>query len=88
MEEQKLNEIMDKVIKEWIKRHGVINLDPQKIEMLKNVLKDSPHEDGLMRVQLIGGGPTYLVPFEEIILNGLKGEDIEKYPVEGENWWK
>jgi len=85
MEEQKINEIMDKVIKEWIKRHGIVNIDPQKIGALKKVLQDSPHNDGLMRVQLIGGGSTYLVPFKDIILNGLKGEDIEKYP---EEWWR
>jgi hypothetical protein len=88
MNSEKIDEIMNKVIKVWIERFGITNIDPQKIEAVKGVLKESPHEDGLMRVQLIGGGATYLVPFEDIILNGLKGEDIEKYPIEKEEWWK
>lgn len=88
MEEEKVNEIMNKVISVWIKRHGITQIDPQKIEAVKKVLKESPHNDGLMRVQMIGGRTTHLVPFEDIILNGLKGEDIERYPMEKEEWWK
>jgi len=82
MTPEKVNEIMGKVIIEWIKRYGT-NLDPQKIKIIREMLLQSPHEDGFMRVQLIEeGGEIYLVPFEDIILNGLKGEDVKKYEKE------
>jgi hypothetical protein len=86
MKPRKVNEIMSKVMKEWIRRYGVDKIDPRKLKATRDMLLLSPHEDGFMRVQLIeGSGEVYLVPFEDIILNGLKGEDVEKYQIENEN---
>ena len=68
---------MSKVMKEWIRRYGLENLDPAKTKATRDMLLLSPHEDGLMRVNLIGNDKTYLIPFEDIILNGIKGEEIE-----------
>jgi hypothetical protein len=78
MSPKKVNEIMSKVLKEWINRYGVDKLDPKKIKYTRKMLLMSPHEDGFMRVELIEEDGAYLVPFEDIILNGLKGEDIPK----------
>jgi hypothetical protein len=80
MNKKKADEIFNKVKAEWIKRHEEVNLDPEKLKQLKMVLKHCPDEDGLKRVSVIGG-KTHLVPYEEIILNGLKGTDVEKYPL-------
>jgi hypothetical protein len=87
MKPKKVNEIMSKVMKEWIRRYGVDKIDPRKLKATRDMLLLSPHEDGFMRVQLIeGSGEVYLVPFEDIILNGLKGKDVvEKYQIENEN---
>jgi len=86
MKPRKVNEIMSKVMKEWIRRYGADKIDPRKLKATRDMLLLSPHEDGFMRVQLIeGSGEVYLVPFEDIILNGLKGEDVEKYQIENEN---
>lgn len=85
MKEEKVDEIMDKVLLRWIKTFGLENIDPQKAKMLRQILKQSPHDDGYMRITLIEEpGITYLVPFEDIILNGIKGEDVKKYPIENE----
>jgi len=82
MEPQKVNEIMSKVMAFWIQRHGVQNIDPGKIQAIRNMLLMSPHNDGKMRVTVIGEKEAHLVPFEDIILYGLKGEDAKKYPIE------
>jgi hypothetical protein len=79
MKPEKVNEIMGRIIKVWIKRHGLQNLDHRKIEAVRNVLLLSPHDDGFIPVQIMENGETYLVPIEDIILNGLKGEDVKKY---------
>jgi hypothetical protein len=86
MKPRKVNEIMSKVMKEWIRRYGTDKIDPRKLKATRDMLLLSPHEDGFMRVQLIeGSGEVYLVPFEDIILDGLKGKDVEKYQIENEN---
>jgi len=84
MEPKKVNEIMSKVMEFWIQRHGLQNIDPGKIQATRNMLLMSPHNDGLMRVSVIGEEKPHLVPFEDIILYGLKGEDAKKYPIEQE----
>lgn len=78
MTPKKVNEIMGKVIKEWIKRYGKDNIDSMKTKATRDMLLLSPHDDGFMRVNVSGNEGTYLVPMEDIILDGLKGEDIPK----------
>lgn len=73
---------MKKVIKEWTERYDFDNIDPVKIKMTRDMLLLSPHEDGFMRVSLAGTKDVYLVPVEDIILNGLKGDELEKYEKE------
>lgn len=82
MQEKKVNEIMDRICAEWEKKFGKENLNPLTIEATRDSLRMSPHEDGLMRVSVGFDGETHLVPYEDIILHGLKGEDVAKYPVE------
>jgi hypothetical protein len=81
MEPKKVNEILSKVIPIWIERYGMM-LDPGKIQAIRNTLLMSPHNDGFMRVAVIGEKETHLVPFEDMILNGLKGSEVKKYPIE------
>ncbi len=38
--------------------------------------------DGLKRVSRMGKEEVYLVPIEDMILHGLKEEELDKYPVE------
>lgn len=86
MTPKKANEIMNKVVKEWIRIHGVNRLDPVKIKAVMDMLLLSPHEDGFMRVEVVEREGVYLVPFEDIILYGLKGEEIvNKYEKEKQN---
>ena len=83
MNEEKVDEIMSKIVPIWTDRHGIENLDKRKVEHVRMVLSSSPHNDGYMRVQSMADPKTtHLVPFEIIILEGLKGEDLDKYPVE------
>ena len=84
MEPKKVNEIMSKIMAVWIAKHGIQNIDPGKIQAVRNTLLMSPHNDGKMRVTLIGEEEAHLVPFEDMILNGLKGEDVKKYPIANE----
>ena len=79
MKPKKVNDIMKRVMKEWYKRYGEGKIDPEKVNAVRDMLLLSQYEDGFMRVQMIDGGEdVYLVPFEDIILDGLKGEEIEK----------
>jgi hypothetical protein len=82
MNPKKVNEIMSKVVKVWLNKNSKKIIDFEKVEAVRQILIGSPHEDGFMRVQHIETGKVHLVPFEEIILNGLKGKDLEKFPVE------
>ena len=84
MNEKKVQEIMNKIIKGWRKRHGQdIAFDPLKVAMVEETLRGSPHEDGLMRVtNMESPDVTHLVPMEYIILNGLKGNEVNKFPIE------
>ena len=84
----KVSEIMQKVLKVWLERVGgdPAKLDSEKIKETIKMLLKSPHEDGFQRVANIENpGINHLVPFEDIILNGLKGWEIEKYPIENKN---
>ena len=85
MKEEKANEIFERVKKEWIKRHGEKNLNPAILNTLKKSLLSIPDDDGNKRVKSLSTGKTHLVPIERIILNGLRGDELDKYPVEKEN---
>lgn len=82
MKPENVNKIMSKIIKVWIEKYSIDNLDKRKIEAVRKVMLLSPHEDGFMRVQLTGEEDVYLIPFEDIILNGLKGSEVKKYGTE------
>ena len=82
MSEEKQKEIYDNIVEEWIKRHGQENLDPQKLESIKQLLALFPHEDGRQRVSIMNTNNCYLVPIEHIILNGLDASKIENYGFE------
>lgn len=84
MIKSKVDEIMAKVIKEWEIKYGKENLDPHKIKSMERILRFSPHNDGLMPCVDVVTGRTHLVPFEDIILHGLKGWELHKYPVKEE----
>ena len=82
MEQEELTEveqkIFDKIKDEYWKR-GITMVN---IENIKGIIKrGNTHGDGLKRVSK-KGGPTYLVPLEDIILDGSHVEDLDKYPVE------
>jgi len=83
MEKEKVKEILKKVEKVWKQRYPnhqkKLNI---RLKQLEQVLTMSPHDDGYMRVSLAGENKVHLVPFEEMILNGLKGTDLHKYPIE------
>lgn len=84
MKEEKAKEIFGKIMKVWIKRHGKDKLNPIIINSIRDMLKVIPDEDGCKRVINAGTGKTHLVPIEDIILDGLKGNELYKYPIENE----
>jgi len=80
MKKTKANQIYKKILDFWINRYGKENLDREKLKALRKMLNLMPDEDGMKRVTNMETGKTYLVPIEDIILNGLKGEELTKYP--------
>ena len=69
--------IFDKVKKEWEKKIGKGNVDE---EVLKKIIKLADTEgDGKKRVSVLGLNKTYLVPIEDIILDGIKAFELDKY---------
>jgi hypothetical protein len=81
MKEETMNRILNIVVKEWIKQYGLLNIDPIKLARIKRILQISPHDDGFMPVKSLETGKTHKVPFEDIILKGLKGNELKKYEV-------
>ena len=82
MNQEAADKIMDKIEKEWAVRYEGYDLS-HNLNMLRLMLLSCPDEDGFKRVTLIENGKTYLVPYEDIILNGLKGDEIaSKYEEE------
>ena len=80
MNKEKAHEIMSKVLTLWDERHGLENCSQDTISELFKTLLLSPHDDGLMRISLVKDlNKTHLVPFEDIILFGLKGVDVDGY---------
>lgn len=83
MKKESVDKIMKTVMAVWEKRHGKDRVDKNKVMILTKSLELSPHEDGRLRVTLIEDKKTtYLVPMEDVILFGLKAEDVKKYPKE------
>ena len=85
MKQKKVKQIVKKIEKVWTKRYpNQKKRLKTRLRQLEQVLKLSPYNDGFMRVSLVENKETHLVPFEEIILNGLRGSELHKYPIEGE----
>ena len=80
MEQETAEKIYKEIETEWIKRHDKEKLDPEKLRAIKKMLEVIPDEDGNKRVTSMETGKTHLVPIKEIILNGLKGNELNKYP--------
>lgn len=81
MNTDKVEEIMSKVLSKWDDRFGVENCSAETVFYTYQTLLLSPHEDGCMPVQLIGGEQLHKIPMEEIILFGLKGEEVEQFKI-------
>ena len=79
---EKQQEIFEKVKAAWGERVGKGNVDEDGLKRIITIADID--NDGLKRVSLIGSDKVHLVPIEDIILNGLKGTDIDKYPAEEE----
>jgi len=83
MKEEKAQEIMSKVLSYWDDQLGIQNCDARIIQGTYKSLLLSPHEDGFMRITGFSSSKAiHLVPFEDIILFGLSGSDIESYEQE------
>ena len=78
MNKTQVDLIMVMVEAAWTKRTN------EKLQEVKKMLEDSPHEDGNQRVTVkddTGKDRTFLVPFEQLIINGLRSDQvIGKYP--------
>lgn len=77
---EKQQGIFEKVKAAWEERVGKGNVDEEGLKRI--IIVADTDKDSLKRVSLIGSDKVHLVPIEEIILNGLKGTDIGKYPTE------
>ena len=86
MKEEKVQEIMKDVVKIWENTLGKEKIDTEKVKAVTEVLRESPHEDGLMPVTSTAkNGKTHLVPLKDIILKGLRGDELGKYPIKEED---
>ena len=82
MKEQKVREIIDKCKTEWANRFPTANMHPAMLKVLETKLRQSPYEDGCERMIDTTTGRKHIVPFEYIILNGIIGIDLTKFPKE------
>jgi hypothetical protein len=73
-------EIFEKVKKEWQHRSGNENINEDFLRSL--IIFADTNQDGKKRVISMRTGKTHLVPIERIILDGLKEEELEQFPVE------
>lgn len=78
---KKADEIFNNIVKEWIKRYGYKQLNQKTLVELKILLHALPDEDGCKRCVSLETGKTHLVPVEKIILEGLRGDELHKFPV-------
>ena len=74
-------EIREKILKFWKKKHGKLISQKKSEEKLDMILEMIPDDDGMKRVTAIPDGTTHLVPVEDMIMYGLKGNEITKYPL-------
>jgi len=74
-------DIFHKVMECWELRVGKGNVDEP---MLRHIIRMA-NTDGDGKKRIICDGKTYLVPIEDIILDGVKGGELSKYPVVSEN---
>lgn len=83
MKKEMVNKIMEKVIAGWLKRipKGA-TINQEQLKSMMRFLLICPDDDGFKRVKSTVTGKTHLVPYEDIMLNGLHHDDLEKYPVE------
>jgi hypothetical protein len=80
---KKAEEIWNKVLDHWKNKFNQEDsLDPVKLAAVRLMIFMFPHEDGNQRVVDMRTGFTHLVPLEEIILNGLHGADLHRFPIE------
>jgi len=82
MKEQMVNQIMQKCTDVWKQRNPGKHLDPGFINLFTDLLKTCPDEDGMKRVVDMETNKTHLIPYSEIILNGLKGNEVKNFPEE------
>ena len=80
MKAEMAEKIYEEVLVEWIDRHGEDKLDPEKLEATRKMLHSIPEDSIYKRVTNMETGKTHMVPIKDIILNGLKGYDLSKYP--------
>jgi len=81
MKKETADKLYKEIRDEWIERHGRDKLDPEKMNAIKEMLYLVPDEDGNKRITSMETGKTHLVPIKEMILNGLNGKELDKYPV-------
>jgi hypothetical protein len=74
-------ELYNEILTEWIARHGKEKLDPEKLEATRQTLLSLPEDKVYKSVVNMSTGKTHLVPIKDIILNGLRGWELDKYPV-------
>ncbi len=73
--------IFDKVADEYRKR-GIV-FSEEQVHFIKAIIKlGNVQGDGFKRCCRIGEKKTFLVPLEDIILFGVRAEDLDKYEVE------
>ncbi len=82
MSKEMQDKIYDEIVAEWTEKYGVENLDKVKLDTVRKALAYIPDADGLKCVSSVETGKTHLVPVKDIIMKGLKGDELETYPVE------
>ena len=81
MKKEKAEQIYTEIEAEWIKKHGKENLNQEFLAKLRKVIPMMPaDENGNKLVTNMDTGKSHLVPIKDIILKGLKGEDVCNYP--------
>ena len=77
MEEQKVKQVMAKIISGWHQRYHTNCFPDSVIKSTKNILKNHKFNDGYQRVNI--KGHIKLIPMEDIILYGQKGKNHKPY---------
>lgn len=68
--------IFNKILKVWEEKVGKGNVD--EIGIIQIIKIADVHGDGKKRIKV--NGETHLVPIEDIVLDGIRGTDVSKYP--------